>query len=210
MSSRSSSVWWIIIVVLLLFVVVIGLSEIKKGNLETDDNELERRKEKEDKLLKEIEALEKKHEIHEKHRSLMEFTDEFLEKLSERRYVQFIRWGLLSVVIVNCLIAILIPAITMLDLIGCYGIFVLAFDILATLIFIKVSKVKEQIKDYIKFLIDSRIYGNRDNNYYKEKIKYYESELARIKSEVINKRSELEKLRYGRQLLKANKHHIAE
>jgi hypothetical protein len=203
MSSRSNSIWWVIIIVLLLFVVIIGLSEIKKGNVETDDHELARRREKEDKLLEELEELEKKHEIHEKHRSLMEFTDEFLEKLSERRYVQFVRWGLLSVVIINCLIAILIPAITLLDLIGWYGIFVLAFDIIATLIFIKISKVKEQIKDYIKLFIDGKIYGNRDNKYYKEKIDYYENELVRIKSAIFNKKSELEKFRNERDIGKS-------
>lgn len=187
MSSKSSSMWWIIIIVLLLFVVAIGLSDIKSGNIETDKDELEKRREQEEKLLKELENLEKKQEIFEKHKFRMEFTDDYLEKLSEKRYSQFIRWGVVSIVLLTCFLAILIPAVTNLDLISWYGIGVLIFEICAAVIFVKISKAKEQIKDYIKLQIDGRIYGNRDNDYFKEKIGFYQSELVKIESSIDQK-----------------------
>ncbi len=195
MGKRASSIWWIIIVVLLIFVAATWLSDIKNGNVETDEDELEKRREQEERLLKELEELEKKQVIFEKHQFTMKFTDDYLEALSNKKYGQFVRWSVASIVLLSCILVILVPVITILDLISWYGITVLLFEISTAIIFVKVSKAKEQIKDYIKLQIDSRIYRNRDNLYFKQKIEFYESELSRIKSGINQKTEELLELR---------------
>jgi hypothetical protein len=118
MEKKSSSLWWIIIVILLFFVIAISLSDTKSGNIETDEDELEKRSIQEEKLLKELEELEKKEEIFKKHKFKIEFTDDYLEKLSNQRYEQFVRWGVASIVFLSIVLSIIIPALTILDLIS--------------------------------------------------------------------------------------------
>ena len=195
MSRSSGRIWWIIVIVVLLVVVLVGLSKINKGQFETDDDELEKRRIQEEKLLKEIEVLEKKNELYEDHKWKMEFTDQYLETLSEKRYRQVIRAMILFGVVCSLIIYFAVPGLNVLEIIGLNGAILICFNACLGIAFVYVAKAKERIKEFIKAYIDSRVYRNRDTKYFKDKIEFYEAELLNINNEISYKTNELEVLK---------------
>jgi heme exporter protein D len=196
MSNRKDqSHWFIFIAILLIIVLVVALSTNSSQSHSKEEEEVNKRKEEEKRLVQELEALKRKKEIYTKHEAINSFTEKYMNELSEKRYRQLIQLLILLLVISNILIILLVPSMKFLDLFTWNGIAIGVLNLTAIFFFASVNKGKEYLKGIAKNYIEYRVFENRDNTYYVQKIEFYNTEIEKIKSEISTKNDQLNQIR---------------
>jgi Na+/H+ antiporter NhaC len=186
--------WFIIIAVLIILVIAIAFSSISSDSKSDRDKEKQKREEEEARLLAELEKLERKQEILEKHQFFNEFTKNYLNELCEKRYHQLIKVLIVLLLITNVLIYLLVPKVEFVSLVTWNGFALGGLNLMAIFFFLSVKKGKEYLKGLAMNYIEYRVYENRDKNYYSLKMEMYQNEIEITKKDIEIKKLELNDL----------------
>lgn len=186
---------FIILAIIIIVAIAIVYSSVNITNFDEREAEIKRRDEEEKKLVKELEELNFKLNIHLKHESIHMFNEKYMNDLCEKRYRQLIQVLIMLLVISNILIIWLVPSMKVLDLFTWNGIALGVLNIIAIFFFVSVKKAKEYLKGVVMNYIEFRIYENRDKTYFTKKLEIYRHEIEILKQEIDIKSNDLEFLR---------------
>lgn len=194
-TKRDNFHWFIILAIIIIVVIVIANSSVNTADYDEREAEIKQRDEEEKKLAKELEELNLKLNIHLKHESIHSFTEKYMNNLCEKRYRQLIQVLILILVISNILIIWLVPSMKFLDLFTWNGIALGVLNLTAIFFFASVKKGKEYLKGIAMNYIEFRVYENRDKTYFKQKVKFYNEEIANLQAEIETKKDAMLKLK---------------
>lgn len=189
--------WFIIFAVLIILVIAIAFSSISADSKSERDKEKEKRDIEEKKLLAELEELERKQEILEKHQFFNQFTKDYLNEICEKRYHQLIKVLIVLLLITNVIIYFSVPKVELVSLITWNGFALGGLNLLAIFFFMSVKKGKQYLKNLALSYIEYQVYENRDTNYYNLKIEMYNLEIEKTESDISLKKLEINDLSKG-------------
>lgn len=184
--------WFILLAVIIIILVVVALSSSNYSEIAEREAEEKRRKEIEEKLRQELDDLENKLEIYEKHKSIHAFTEGYMNELCEKRYRQLLQILIVLLVVVNVLLIWLVPSMKILDVFSWNAGALVLFNLLAIFFFTSVKRGKEYLKGIALNYIEFRVYENRDKNYFTKKVQFYEREIERLRMEIEAKKKSID------------------
>jgi peptidoglycan hydrolase CwlO-like protein len=192
---RYQNNWIIFIAIILIVVIVIAFTSLSGDTRQQQEAEVKKRYEEEQKLVKELEALQTKKEIFEKHELINTFTQEYLNEVCEKRYHQLIKVLIFLLVVSNVLIYFTVPKIDFISLFTWNGVALGLLNLSAMFFFLSVKKAKAYLKGIAMNYIEYRVYENRDKEYYNMKVEFYKKEIESIKEQIENKGEELSEIK---------------
>ena len=155
--------------------------------------ERQKRKEESERLSKELEELKTKQAILEKHDFIYKFTQDYMNELSEKWYHRSIKIIIILWILINVLVFILVPKAGINNLLTWNSVALVALNTIAIFFVKNVKDSKNYIKETATIYIESRIYSNRDKNYFDQQVKLYEVEISKLKEDINTKQLEIEK-----------------
>jgi hypothetical protein len=187
--------WLLVVAIIIIILIAIAFSSENPAKFDEREAEIKRRNEEEKKLAEELQNLESKIEIYVKHEAINAFTEKYMNDLCEKRYHQLIQVLIVLLLILNGLVIWLVPSIKVLDLFKWNGIALGSLNLAAVFFFISVKKGKEYLKGIAMNYIEFRVYENRDKTYFKQKVKFYNEEIAKLQAEIEAKKDAILKLK---------------
>lgn len=191
---KDESHWFILLAVIIIILIVIALTSVNSDKISEREAEVKRRNEEEKRLIKELKELESKQEIYTKHESIHAFTEKYMSDLCEKRYVQLIQVLIILLVVANTFVFFAVPDMKILDLFTWNAIALGLLNVVAIFFFASVKRGKSYLKGIAMNYIEYRVYENRDKTYFTQKVKFYQQEIEKIKTEIEAKSNQLKQI----------------